>query len=499
MSDDIRESENIINDISISDDKNISNRKNISDDKDINDNKNISNNFKLDGDIGNNEVIGNNKEWEGRVYPKILVVSYNCFSLSVSTGRTLANLFWSWDKKSIAQLYMSKETPDNDVCRKYYRVTDIDVINAFRRKKTSGVINLQKSSHLNDKFNEKDKYNENEKVLYNKLKELKEKRKIKMKLFRSIIWRLGLWKSADYYSWLDRYRPELVVVMAGENYFVDKIGLDISKRFHIPIVVYNCENYQFKDYWRHGLSGILFQSLLRHSFNKLVTRSSHVIFNNQSLLKLFQTKYNMNASIIYISSILNNSYIDEPKRPMRISYLGNINGRQKSLIEIAKTIRRIDSSLSLDVYGNINNPAEKFELEHCKYLNYFGFVSYDSVLKIISESDILVHGESFDREEIIDKRFAFSTKIGDSLAAGSCLFVYAPKSNAVVKYLKKNKAACVVTEKANLEKELKTLISNNGLRAIYRKNALKIANMNHSIIKNANKVYEIIKGVIDEG
>ncbi|CRZ34104.1 glycosyltransferase involved in cell wall biosynthesis [Herbinix hemicellulosilytica] len=426
-------------------------------------------------------------------YPKVLVVSYNCFSLGGATGRTLANLFWGWDKKSIAQLYMSNEIPDNDVCYNYFRVTDIDVINAFRGKKTAGLVYLKKYDHKNKKYDEK------ENSLYDKLKEMKDKRKIKMKFFRTIIWNLGLWKSKEYYRWLDEFHPDIVFVMAGENCFVDKIGLQISKRYRIPIVVYNCEDYQFKDYSIHGIYGILFQIMLRRSFSKLMAKTNHVIFNNPPLMKLFQKRYRINASVIYISSVLKECYIESPKEKLKISYLGNINNRYVSLLEIARTIKKIDENLVLDVYGRILNPNAKYELENNRDLRYHGVVSYDEVINILSHSDILVHCESFEPDAIIDKRHGFSTKIGDALAGGCCLFVYGPKTNAAVKYLIKYKAACVVTEKEQLENELRNLIQNEKLRAYYRKNALKAAEKNHDIQKSADRVYRIIQNAIKEG
>lgn len=439
-----------------------------------------------------NNIINNHTLIE-RNYPKVLVVSYNCFSQSVSTGRTLANLFWGWDKKAIAQLYMSNEIPDNDVCYHYYRVTDIDIINRLRRKITAGVVHPMKFSYKNKQYDETDK------ALYHKLKVMKEKRKIKMKLYRSFLWNLGLWKSSGYYQWLDQFQPEIIVVMAGENYFVDKIGLDISKRYSVPILVYDCENYQFKNYSRHGIHGILFQALLNRSFKKLMNRTNHVIFNNQSLRKLFQKRYNMNASVVYISSILDSRYSDNSNKTLRISYLGNIQSRYKSLIEIAKTIKKIDNKLSLDVYGKAEDELARQEIINCRELDYHGFVSYQEVLEIIAQSDILVHCESFDQDEIIDKRFAFSTKIADTLASGSCFFVYAPKSNAAAQYLMKKRAACVVTEEGQLENKLKGIIENSELRSRYRKNALKIAKENHDIQRNADKVYEIIQQVVNEG
>lgn len=71
-------------------------------------------------------------------YPRVLVVSNNCFSDSNSNGRTLGNFFINWDKDSIAQFYIQAELPNSNVCENFYRVTDYEVLNSFLKFQKCG-------------------------------------------------------------------------------------------------------------------------------------------------------------------------------------------------------------------------------------------------------------------------------------------------------------------------------------------------------------------------
>jgi hypothetical protein len=429
-------------------------------------------------------------EKNDRKYPRVLVISYNCFSLGGSNGRTLANLFFDWSKNCIAQLYMCMEIPDHDVCNNYFRVTDIDMINSFRYKNTSGIITLK------DKDSRKITLKENN--LFEKLKTKKSQNKVKMKLLRAYMWNMGFWKTKTFYKWLKEFKPEIIFVMSGSTFFIDKIALDLSKRLNIPIVVYNCENYQFKDYRCHGIWGKLFKASLVKSYDKLMKRTSYVIYLNEPLQELFKTKYPIESTVIYNSSFVEINLQSTEKEHLIISYLGSIVGRYQSLINIAEAINQIDNSLFLDLYGRIDNENIKEEIENCNTIKYHGLISYSNVLEVIAQSDIIVHCESFDESEIVDKEFAFSTKISDSLSSGKCFFVFAPKSNAAVKYLIKNNAACVATNSFDLKEKLRVLIENKEMRDFYSKKAYELAKINHNIKINSKKVFQIIEKSLNE-
>jgi len=64
-------------------------------------------------------------------YPKVLIVSHNVFSTTSSMGKTMAAFFNSWEIENIAQLYFHTESPNSNICKRYFRVTDFDIIEAI--------------------------------------------------------------------------------------------------------------------------------------------------------------------------------------------------------------------------------------------------------------------------------------------------------------------------------------------------------------------------------
>ena len=69
------------------------------------------------------------------IYPKVLVISNNCFSKTDSNGRTLAGFFYDYPKDKLAQFYIQNATPDFEVCNNYFRVTDSEALSSFLKGK----------------------------------------------------------------------------------------------------------------------------------------------------------------------------------------------------------------------------------------------------------------------------------------------------------------------------------------------------------------------------
>ena len=122
-------------------------------------------------------------------------------------------------------------------------------------------------------------------------------------------------------------------------------------------------------------------------------------------------------------------------------------------------MQKISADYHLDVYGKIPNDAVKAAFENCKGISYKGFISYEQVLEVMSNSDLLVHVENFSDFYRKDLQYAFSTKIADSLASGTCFLLYAPVEIAASQYLIRNNAAYVVSDENELKETLERLIN----------------------------------------
>ena len=179
--------------------------------------------------------------------------------------------------------------------------------------------------------------------------------------------------------------------------------------------------------------------------------------------------------------------------PLRISYLGNLEvGRHASLIELANRIGKIAPGVKLDVYGKMPNEQVERELTLCEHIRLCGFVSYDKVTEVMHNSDILVHAEGFDDFYAEDSKYAFSTKIADSLACGNCFLVYAPQGFACTRYLKEHEAAYVVSDGREMEQVLEALLREPDARTKYQKQADALVLKNHQAEQNAAKFAEIL-------
>ena len=95
-------------------------------------------------------------------------------------------------------------------------------------------------------------------------------------------------------------------------------------------------------------------------------------------------------------------------------------------------------------------------------------------------------------------RYSMSTKIGESLGSGVCMFAYGPDDISSMEYLIENNVACVVTKKEDLHEKLEEILNSEELRRKYITNALKLASERHNYETNTQLFYEIIKDTCDE-
>jgi spore maturation protein CgeB len=120
-------------------------------------------------------------------------------------------------------------------------------------------------------------------------------------------------------------------------------------------------------------------------------------------------------------------------------------------------------------------------------------VPYDQVKEILYCSDLLLHVESFDEFYQEDLKFAFSTKIADSLSSGTCFLLYAPEKLACSKYLIANEVAYVVSDCKKLKSVLELLVGSEKARKRYLSRAIELAEQNHRCEKNIQKFQNILR------
>jgi glycosyltransferase involved in cell wall biosynthesis len=423
-------------------------------------------------------------------FPRVLVISNNCFSKSGSNGRTLGNFFAGWPLEKLAQFFIQDEKPDLPVCENFYRVTDSEALKAFMRGTHVGEsIELQRNVDLHP----------NKTISFSKKRE----KTPLTALIRDVVWNSKRWLNSDFESWVNKFNPQVVLLQVGDSRFMIKIAMAIAKQRKIPLVIYNSESYYFKEKNFMKASRIssciypIYNFFYKKQFEKMITHAVYSIYICDMLKQVYDLRFSSPSSVIMTATDVvfekKSAFHDVPV----ISYMGNLGvGRYESLIEIAKTLQQIDLKYCIDVYGKLPNSNVKNLLDNCKGINYKGYVKYENVISVMHKSDLLVHVENFSEYYKYDLQYAFSTKIADSLASGTCFFVYAPENMASSQYLLNNKAACVVTSKDDLQLALTTVIENENVRLDYIEQAKKVAENKHSNKNNIDEFRGILIKVV---
>lgn len=415
---------------------------------------------------------------------KVLVISNNCFSKTDSNGRTLGNFFLGWDKSCLAQFYIQNSQPDFDYCENYFRVTDAQALSALKTGKCSGsAVEKPKEDPGNSAGQGASK----------------SKRNALTMTARNLVWQSGRWKNCGFWQWVADFAPDIVLLQAGDCAFLFAIAVEMVKKTRAKLIIYNSEGYYYKkyDYFRaRGLAHVLYP-VFRRQFCRALERAyamaDCVIYNCDELRKQYALNFSGCSETVFTGSEIQYEKKATNDDVITTVYCGNLGlKRHEGLIEIADVLQTISPNLYVDVYGKIPNSEVEEALNQCKGIRYYGLIPYEKVKDLLRDSDILLHVESFDDFYQEDLRFAFSTKIADSLSSGNCFLLYAPEHFACYQYLKNNYAAYTVSNKDDLRTVLVSLVQNPAAREKYRAVALELAEKNHRAQKNNQKFQTIL-------
>lgn len=413
---------------------------------------------------------------------KVLIISNACFSNTDSNGRTLSQLFSDFPSDELAQFFVYG-TPDYSICQDYYKVTDHDALMSFLKQKEKGSVVKEKLST----------------VQCSDASSTRKKKKTPQKmLLREVVWKFGRWNGENLNQWLENIQPKCVFLFLADNIFLLELAHKVATKYGIPIIVYSTEDYYFKKYnyitKKRSIAYKIFYGRLKKAYHRIEKCTVKGIFNTQELAMEYGKVFNFPCEVLYAKSnidFIENSKTLTDHKLIKVSYLGNMGlNRHKALIELANAFNELDSNIKLNVYGKIPESARKELLENPNIL-YKGFISYEEVVRVMHDSTLLVHVEYDGVFYNRDLKYAFSTKIADSVCSGTPFLIYAPEMLAETEFLKRHECAFVVSYARDLKNRLQTALFNEKERKNVLKNAREVK---ESIFKNRNE----LKKVVDE-
>lgn len=427
---------------------------------------------------------------ENTILPRVLIISHNALSNKTNMGKTISSFFYNWRKEDIAQLYLYSELPSTEICNNFFRITDFDILKS--------IFKFRKAGRILGEFETHNYLNSSEKKLKQRIYNYGKAKKPYMKFIRNLIWATKKWDSRKLSKWIDDFNPDIVFFAAGDYSFSMKLAMNICKNKNIPLVVFFGDEYYFlKDNYNLSVFNYINKNNYSRAFKDMFMYLSGYITASDKMLKKYSGEFNKLGYAIMKSTEIKKNFKSAKKNQFRVSYIGNLSlNRWEALIDIGKSLK--NKGLLLDVYSSETRGIILSKMTKDNGIRFHGEISPNQVDKVIQSSTVLIHIESKNEVDKEKTMYSMSTKIAESLGSGICIFAYGPDDVSSIEYLIENNAACVVTNKEDLEKKLSEILDEEKLRELYIKNALNLARRRHDFEKNSKIFQNIMKNIENE-
>lgn len=386
---------------------------------------------------------------------KILVISRNAWN--DSANNTLSNIFKDFHNDEFANIFCRDEVPSNNICFKYYKISEriliAKILSKFFLVKSNKKSENKISSQISDR------------KIYSIF------RNYRFTIFlwiREIIWKSSIWKNDELINFINDFRPEIIYSDAYDTIYTYDIALYAMNISKAPLVLFHSDDHA--SFHKFSLSPLYWinRILVRKKIGEIshLAKKNYFIINGLGLLynKIFKIKPYI-LTKCYDFNDENNLSKESTQLPVKLLYAGNlIYGRYKSLKLLADVINEInakDNKFTLNIYTNtILSKKEKDKLSSCNGVFFHGSTSFDNVQKLIKESDIVIHVESLELKQKLITAYSFSTKIVDYLHNKKCILAIGWSKSLSIKYISENSIGITASNKEEILKSL-NLIYNN--------------------------------------
>lgn len=384
---------------------------------------------------------------------KVLILSHNPMGGSSNMGKTLQAWCAKFSPEELAQFYIYPEDPPADSrCKEFYRFTDWDAL-GWQPNQQRGRSVYQ----------------------YGR------RRTAEVYLLRNLLWNLGRWNRKSLWSWLEKVSPDVLLLASGDYGFLYRIALTIVRRRHIPLAVCCLDDYYLHNRNGDSLLGRLVHRQFMTTVRRTMARAGSVFVICDEMKAGYEALFGVPCQVLYTPA----EKWSSSGRRGNITYLGNLGfGRAQQLARMGKVLKTLDIPgipKVIQVYSQERDPEILKYLTRKNGIRFCGEASGRNIPRIMGESLAVIHTESFDPDFRAMVRLSVSTKIPESLLSGPCIIAYGPEGIASIDYLRRNRAAWVITEPDGLERGLRELLSDPMLRQQITANARKLGEQNHTM------------------
>lgn len=403
---------------------------------------------------------------------KILVITVSSWNSKVGSN-TWTSLLKDYDSENIANICIREEIPDSKVCSRYFCISENKVLKSiFKRKIKTGCEVIPEIQEDSEDLNiHKERY-----------KQMKKNRRYSMLLARELVWKLGKWKTKELDTFLDSFKPDIILHSMDGYIHLNRVIQYAIKRTGAKSVGYIWDdNFTYKQHNSFGYK--FYRFFQRKSLKKLASITQEFFAITPKTKKEADEFFGINS--VLLTKPLNavpKVSDGEPNNPLKMLYTGNLQiGRDRSLEKVSKGLDEVNKDsvkIVLDVYTNTYIDDDKKAEIDSPYCKIHEPISQEEVLKLQKQADVLLFLEDTDGKDSKVARLSFSTKITDYLSSGKCIFAVGNSDIAPMQYFKDNNCAFIASSQEEITEALAKL--NSKTINYYAENAVKCGLENHN-------------------
>lgn len=416
---------------------------------------------------------------------RILIIAVDPWRDDSNGGNVFTNLFSGWENEyEFAQIYFRSQLPNNTICKRYYQLSEKEMIKsslvhkAFGREITSeDLVNLNIDENQ-DKF---------ENPILSKVKN---KHLNIVYTLINFLWLFANWKTKQLNAFIDEFQPDIIFAPLNNSPFILKFDRYIAERTGKKLISYVSDDHL--SYRQKSISPLywLNRMCVRNAAIKTASYYSLLYTMTDEQLKEYTEILHVPMKILRKGGDFSN-YIEaiQEKAPYTIIYGGNLlYGRISTVKSLVSAVKQINQERGKTFEIKIFTPTD-LSNEDMSVLNdgensfMFGRVTQKQLNEAYSQSSIALHVDSFETRQRLATRLSFSTKIIDLMHTGCCVMAICWKESSPYKYLKKEDAAICIDSVENIKEVLVDIIHHPEQLHEYARKAWACGARNHDIVK----------------
>lgn len=253
---------------------------------------------------------------------------------------------------------------------------------------------------------------------------------------------------------VDEFAPDIIYTL-GENISSLKLSSQLSKKYDAPIVIHVMDDIESNIY-KEGRLVMPFRRKYLRLLNEIYKNNRYHLAIGETMAIEFSRRHHCDYE--FVMNCVERVYPSEQPMndPLRMVFSGGLHGgRDATLMRIARLISQDDylkKKFDLNIYTSRDFVNSCVDLKkNCRLHEY---VPTDRIIENLSSSDILLHVESFDDNEIEYFKYSMSTKIPEYLSVGRPILGFGPLTVSSISYIRNNNVGRVAQNEIELRKAL---------------------------------------------